>query len=192
MSAQTEYQLLVANTPEDYGRFQRDYAFRLSGAFWRLAPPIVYLLALFAIFIPLTAGVLLLIERLVLGFELFGGGEIPVLLGLAAAYVVYFKTVRYISSFFWKPDLSSFTVPTTYVVSSEGLRTSSENGESLMRWRAIKEIAVIRDTIYLSLGAGTAIVIPKRSFASPAAAEGMVAFAREQIALHKGTVGVFV
>jgi hypothetical protein len=189
--AQTEFQLLVTNTPKDYQRFQTAYIWRRSGGFLKNAAAMIYLFLLGMVILPLSTAGRGLTE------DLFGEMPPPLsLLWLAVVggipwILIYAKTVGWVLSRFWKSDLGSFTLPTSFSIGPEGVRAESENGHSFFRWRGIKEIVVSGDTFYLGLGGNVALVIPKRAFGSPDEAASFLSFAKHHIAAHEGTSGVF-
>jgi hypothetical protein len=189
--AQTEFQLRVTNTPRDFQRFQTAYQLQRSGGFLRFVAAMVYMLMLAVIFLPASIVAKFLTEKLLV--------EIPdsmewlwiIVAGALPMFYIYAKTATWVLSLFWKTDLGSFTLPTSFSIGSEGVRTESETGHSLVRWRGIKEVIAASDTFYLDLGGNAAIVIPKRAFSSADDAADFLSFARQQIAAHEGTPGVF-
>lgn len=63
-------------------------------------------------------------------------------------------------------------------IDADGIRSSSEDSNSSIRWSAVSRIDDDEGHIYLMLGGG-GIVVPKRAFASASEIEGFLQRARE-------------
>lgn len=177
---QSEFQLQVINTPDDFHRFQRFYCKPRAANGKQAAVAWAYLLLLGAIILPLETVLMVLFERFV--FDLPKSVERVWLyvVGGGLLLFTYFMTINALLRRVSKPDLGNFTTPATISISTEGIRTTSEIGEGLIRWRGIRDVVPSNEAIYLGTGGGTALVIPTRFFKSPAEASAFVVFAREQ------------
>ena len=69
--------------------------------------------------------------------------------------------------------------PGTLTVSPEGLFGTAEGQEFRCGWDLLEDIVTTRDHLFFRLGAEHALVVPRRAFGSPAAAEKFFAVARE-------------
>lgn len=179
--AQSEFQLQVTNTPADFHRFQTFYCSKQLKVWARTLSMIGYQLVLAAIFVPAGFWLFTRLGREVnapfLDFKLIG-----CVVGALLALTIYFKTANRVLAPFFKVDLGNFTTPTRYSVSEAGVRTESENGEGLLRWRAIRDVVPSAEAIYLAIGGATALVIPTRFFSSTEEVASFVEFARQQVA----------
>jgi hypothetical protein len=190
MAAQSEFSLQVVNTQEDYQRFQSFYCSRQLWSFKRFGSAIGYQLLLVFTLIPLVAALLAVVQR-VTGSTIPAAGVIVPVLGAGLALLIYFKTANRLLGRFWKLDLSNFSRPTSFSFSDEGIRSSSETGESLLKWPAIRDIVTSPHAVYLGLGGGTAIVIPTRFFKSSDEAAAFIAFARERTTTDGSIAKIF-
>lgn len=190
MATQSEFQLQTTNTPQDFQQFQSYYCAKHLRVGRRMISAVAYQLLLSIVFVPAS-----LVAFKVLGYMLgvvsVDFGLIGIVLGGALALFVYFKTANRILARFWKVDLGNFTTPTDFVISAEGIRSTSENGESLLRWRAVRDVVGSPVAIYLGLGGATAMVLPRRAFRSEEEASNFLTFAQEQIAANSGPAGAF-
>ncbi|HEU5104119.1 MAG TPA: YcxB family protein [Roseiflexaceae bacterium] len=103
-----------------------------------------------------------------------------VLIGALVAYLVssytikrdYVRRVVAVAS----DNNPNFQRNVTYEIQADGLATTSDLGESSVRWSAIQHISEDTSYIYLSLPGTSTIVIPHNAFATT---EQQQAFARE-------------
>ena len=69
----------------------------------------------------------------------------------------------------------------------EGIHERSDLGVVTLAWTAVKRIVVTPEVIYFYRGQHTALIVPRRCFASPEAADAFVATARQYHAAATGS-----
>ena len=99
----------------------------------------------------------------------FRGFSLPVAL-LVGAYLVWSRLVRR-SPFF---DMEHLHGEHTLRLEAEGFSWRSPQGEGVVRWEAVKEVATDGGNVYFLLGRRAATIVPKRCFGSEEELEGFL------------------
>jgi hypothetical protein len=161
----------VESSVADYAAAQRVLRRRkLAASGWLWAAPAVLLAIL----------VMALVNRSLDSFPELPEWTHPfVIVPLAAAF--YFRASHYLNRYRFKALLDPkgpFLAPTDYRLSADGLHWQNHRGEGRIAWHAVLEVDQTASHIYLFVDRAMAHVLPKRCFASEAAAQDFLMLAR--------------
>jgi hypothetical protein len=161
----------VQSTVADYAAAQRVLRRRklaASGWLWSLPA------------IGLAVVVLALVERSLGSFPALPEWAHPFIsVPLAAAF--YFRASHYLSRTRFKAlldPMGPFLAPTDYRLAADGFHWRNHRGEGRIAWHAVLEVEQTATHVFLFVDRAMAHVLPKRCFASAAAAQDFVTLAR--------------
>lgn len=174
------FQFEAANTPADFADFQRSYCAPFGRrALWRVVPLVLMVVVVFV-------GLTYLADFISDNLRTAQGIDVPPLLETAAVLVlgvlIYLALSRRLVARLSPPDLSRFTIAQSIRVDEEGFHTTSRLARATYFWPIFSAVSVSDSTVFLGMGPGAAVVVPKRVLGGPDAVAAFVAFARERIA----------
>lgn len=163
----------IANTPEDYRAFARVGRARVGGI--RYLPVAVGGIAAVAAIYglpPLLAG------------YFAPWSDVPLMIGVGVGLALWCGLVFGLSRITLKRSFDAdgmFREKKRITLSDDGIHVDTAHSRSLVYWDAVKDVVVTKNHVFLMYDRTVGLIVPRRSFALPADADGFADAVRAHI-----------